>query len=152
MDQGLEQRLTELGYDTGRATDISAGKACKRIAGIFGKDDSFAPGMVLFEGYTKLTVSVGGEQRVLETDLLAVTHGEGGLLLSCLDKGGESIRLSGEDEKGIYLPFIDSRSYFYERVVMEFIRLAPGDKESNTMAKIDLRPGEDTVIRYLPDL
>ncbi len=152
MDQGLEQRLTELGYDTGRATDISARKACKRIAGIFGRDDSFSPGMVLFEGYTRLVVSLGGEQHVLETDLLAVTHGEGGLLLSSLEEGGESIRLSGKDEKGIYLPFIDNRSYFYERVIMEFVRLAKGDKESNTMAKIDLRPGEDTVISYLPNL
>jgi len=150
MDQGLEQRLSELGYDAGRATDISVVKACRTIASIFGKDNSFAPGMVLFEGYTRLVVSLGGEQHVLEADCLAVTHGDGGLLLS--SPGGESIRIEGGDEKGMYLPSIDPKSYFYDRVMIEFVRLAKGDRKSNTMARMDLRPGKDTVIRYLPDI
>src|SRR3989338_1675825 len=150
MDQGLEQRLSELGYDAGRATDISVVKACRTIASIFGKDNSFAPGMVLFEGYTRLVVSLGGEQHVLEADCLAVTHGDGGLLLS--SPGGESIRIEGGDEKGMYLPSIDTKSYFYDRVMIEFVRLAKWDRKSNTMARMDLRPGKDTVIRYLPDI
>ncbi len=150
MDKGLEQRLRELGYDTEWATDISDVAACKSIASIFGKDESFKPGMVLFRGYTRAVVSKGEERYVLETDCLAITNGEGGLLLSCLDGAGESVWIDGEDEKGMYLPSIVSRSYFYGRVMMDFVRLAPGDRAGNTVAKMDIRWDKETVIQYLP--
>lgn len=153
MDQGLEQRLRELGYDTEHATDISAVKACKSIASIFGKDEHiFRPGMVLFTGYTRAVVSKGGEQYVLETDCLAVTNGTGGLLLTCLDGKGESVWIEGEDEKGMYLPSIDSASYFYDRVMMDFVRLARGDRKSNTIARIDIMWDRETGLHYLPNL